>query len=106
MRISLRRIGVALGALVEAVLVIWLLGGFLPAGLQAVVLSGLTYRDIMRRRPPDWASEAELRPFGSGPSRQYGAARAGHGRPSKAKSVASPAPRLWTAKVGHPQRLR
>jgi hypothetical protein len=54
MRISLRRIGVALGALVEAVLIIWLLGGFLPAGLPAVVLAvvlgGLIYQDIMRRK--------------------------------------------------------
>jgi hypothetical protein len=50
---TLRRIGIAVGALVEAMLVMWLVGGFLPAGipivLVAVVLGGLIYRDILGR---------------------------------------------------------
>lgn len=53
MKLSLRRVGIALGALVEAGLIMWLLGGFLPAGFLAVillvVLGGLIYRDILRR---------------------------------------------------------
>lgn len=53
MGISLRRIGIAIGAVVEAGLIVWLVGGFLPAGglagLLAVVLGGLIYRDIVRR---------------------------------------------------------
>jgi len=48
-----RRTGIALGALVEAALILWLLGGFLPAGLIAglltVVLGALIYRDIVSR---------------------------------------------------------
>ena len=50
---ALRRLGIALGALVEAALVLWLIGGFLPAGLPlgllTVVLGYLIYRDILRR---------------------------------------------------------
>lgn len=53
MTVSVRRIGIALGALVEAVLILWLVGGFLPAGLIAglltVVLGALIYRDIVGR---------------------------------------------------------
>ena len=53
MKLSLRRVGIAVGALVEAALIFWLLGGFLPAGFLAlvltVVLGGLMYRDIVRR---------------------------------------------------------
>jgi hypothetical protein len=58
MKLSLRRVGIALGALVEAGLIMWLLGGFLPAGLLAmfltIVLGGLIYREIVRREvvPP------------------------------------------------------
>jgi hypothetical protein len=58
MNLSLRRVGIGLGALVEATLVMWLLGGFLPAGLPLMlltfVLGGLIYRDIVRREvvPP------------------------------------------------------
>lgn len=58
MKLSPRRFGIALGALVEAGLVMWLLQGFLPAGLLAllltVVLGGLIYLDIVRRgvEPP------------------------------------------------------
>lgn len=47
------RVGIAVGALVEGVLIVWLLGGFLPAGLGAtvlaIVLGGAIYRDIVRR---------------------------------------------------------
>lgn len=50
MRRAVTRIGIALGALVEAALVLWLIGGFLPAGLPlglvTVVLGYLIYRDI------------------------------------------------------------
>jgi hypothetical protein len=53
MKFSVRRVGIAVGALVEAALVVWLLQGFLPAGLPVavltVVLGGLIYRDIVRR---------------------------------------------------------
>lgn len=56
MKLSVRRVGIALGALVEAGLVIWLLQGFLPAGLLValltVVLGGLIYGDIVRREVP------------------------------------------------------
>lgn len=53
MALSVRRMGIALGAFVEAALVLWLLGGFLPAGplaaIAAVILGALIYRDIVRR---------------------------------------------------------
>ena len=57
MSLSLRRLGIAFGALVEAALVMWLLAGFLPAGLLLLLLTILLgfaiYRDIVRReRPP------------------------------------------------------
>ena len=56
MRSSLRRVGIAVGALVEATLVMWLLAGFLPAGIPAalvtVILGGLIYRDIVSRGSP------------------------------------------------------
>jgi hypothetical protein len=49
--------GIALGALVEAGLVLWLLGGFLPAGglagICALILGALIYLDIIRREKPD-----------------------------------------------------
>jgi hypothetical protein len=49
----LRRVGIGFGTLVAATLVLWLLGGFLPAGLPlwivAVGLGYLIYRDIIRR---------------------------------------------------------
>ena len=50
---AVRRLGIALGTLVEAGLIVWLLGGFLPAGLPlglvAILLGYLIYRDILRR---------------------------------------------------------
>lgn len=53
MNLSMRRLGIGLGALVEAGLIVWLLGGFLPAGILAVpltvALGALVYRDITRR---------------------------------------------------------
>ncbi len=53
MRASLRRLGIAFGALVEAALVLWLVSGFLPAGLPLVILTAVLgffiYRDIIRR---------------------------------------------------------
>ena len=56
MKLSLRRVGIALGALVEAGLIMWLLQGFVPAGFLALlvtlVLGGLIYRDIVRREMP------------------------------------------------------
>jgi hypothetical protein len=56
MRLSLRRVGIALGALVEAALIVWLLGGFLPAGLLAglvtVLLGALIYQDLVHRGSP------------------------------------------------------
>lgn len=56
MRLSLRRVGIALGALVEAALIMWLLGGFLPAGLLVAVvtilLGALIYRDLVGRERP------------------------------------------------------
>lgn len=56
MRLSLRRVGIAVGALVEATLVMLLLGGFVPAGLLAalvtVLLGALIYRDIVERDRP------------------------------------------------------
>lgn len=56
MRLSLRRVGIAVGALVEAALIMWLLGGFLPAGMFAalvtVLLGALIYRDIVARERP------------------------------------------------------
>jgi hypothetical protein len=56
MRLSLRRVGIAVGVLVEAALIMWLLGGFLPAGvpvaLVTVVLGALIYRDVVGRETP------------------------------------------------------
>jgi hypothetical protein len=53
MKFSVRRLGIAVGALVEAGLIMWLLGGFVPAGLFAAVLTvflgALIYRDLVRR---------------------------------------------------------
>jgi len=53
MRLSFHRVGIAVGALVEAALIIALVGGFLPAGLPAalvaVAFGALIYRDIVRR---------------------------------------------------------
>ena len=50
---AVRRLGIALGALVEAGLIVWLVGGFLPAGiplgLVTIALGYLIYRDIPRR---------------------------------------------------------
>jgi len=52
---SVRRLGIAVGALVEAALILWLLSGFLPSGLPlalvTVVLGYLIYRDIVGREP-------------------------------------------------------
>ena len=49
----IRRAGVVVGAFVEAALVLWLISGFLPAGVPvlvlAAVLGGAIYRDIQRR---------------------------------------------------------
>jgi hypothetical protein len=54
MPVSLRRLGIAFGALVEAGLVVWLASGFLPAwlplGLLTVLLGFAIYRDILSRR--------------------------------------------------------
>jgi hypothetical protein len=50
-----RLVGIAIGSLVAAGLVMWLLGGFLPAqiaqfaGLLTLILGGLIYVDIRRR---------------------------------------------------------
>ena len=56
MTLSIRRLGIAAGALVEAALVLWLLSGVLPAalplGLMTVVLGFAIYRDIIRRELP------------------------------------------------------
>jgi hypothetical protein len=56
MALSIRRMGIALGAVVEAGLILWLLGGFVPAGglagIIAVILGALIYRDIVRREKP------------------------------------------------------
>ncbi len=53
MALSLRRLGIAFGAVVEAALVMWLLSGFLAAGallaLLTILLGFLIYRDITRR---------------------------------------------------------
>jgi hypothetical protein len=55
----LRRIGIAIGSLVAASLVIWLVGSWIPQVLGtatnpilALILGGLIYRDILRRSPP------------------------------------------------------
>ncbi len=49
----IRRVGIALGSLVAAWLVVWLVGGSTIgsalAGLVTVVLGGLIYQDIIRR---------------------------------------------------------
>jgi hypothetical protein len=54
-----RLVGIAIGSLVAAALVMWLVGWFLGpsfvpfAGLATVILGGLIYADIRRRnRPP------------------------------------------------------
>ena len=59
----LRRVGIAIGSLVAASLVIWLVGSWIPQVLGtatnpilAFVLGGLIYADIVRRdrpRPPN-----------------------------------------------------
>lgn len=50
---AIRRVGIALGALVEAAPIVWLVGGFVPAGaaatMLAMVLGGLIYADITGR---------------------------------------------------------
>ena len=51
----LRRMGIALGSLVAAWLVIWLIGGQtlgILAGIGVIVLGALIYRDIVRREEP------------------------------------------------------
>jgi hypothetical protein len=55
----LRRIGIAIGSLVAASLVIWLVGSWIPQVLGtatnpilALILGGLIYRDILRRSSP------------------------------------------------------
>ena len=58
----LRRVGIAIGSLVAASLVIWLVGSWIPQVLGtatnpilALILGGLIYGDIVRRdrpRPP------------------------------------------------------
>jgi hypothetical protein len=57
MTLSIRRMGIALGAMVEAGLILWLLGGFVPAGglagIFAIILGALIYQDIVRREKPD-----------------------------------------------------
>lgn len=57
---AVRLVGVAIGSLVAAWLVMWLVGGFLGpslapyAGLLTLILGGLIYADIRRRdRPAD-----------------------------------------------------
>ena len=51
----LRRVGIAIGSIVAAWLVISMIGGAVlpfsgvPAGIAVVVLGGLIYRDIIRR---------------------------------------------------------
>ena len=54
MLVSLRRLGIAFGALVEAGLIVWLVSGFrptgLPLGLLTVLLGFAIYRDILSRR--------------------------------------------------------
>jgi len=53
-----RLVGIALGSIVAAWLVMWLVGGFLPAtiaqfaGVLTLVLGGLIYADIRRRDRP------------------------------------------------------
>jgi hypothetical protein len=53
-----RLVGIAIGSLVAAALVMWLIGGFLPAtiaqfaGVLTLVLGGLIYVDIRRRDRP------------------------------------------------------
>lgn len=49
---SVRRMGIALGSLVAAWLVIWLVGGQTlgtVAGVLVIILGALIYLDIMRR---------------------------------------------------------
>jgi hypothetical protein len=51
----LRRMGIALGSLVAAWLVIWLIGGQtlgMIGGVMVIVLGALIYRDIIRRDRP------------------------------------------------------
>jgi hypothetical protein len=54
----IRLVGIAIGSLVAAALVMWLVGGFLPAtiaqfaGVLTLVLGGLIYADIRRRDRP------------------------------------------------------
>jgi hypothetical protein len=50
---AIRKVGIAIGSLVAAWLVVWLVGSLLPVpfagGLLTIVLGGLIYRDISRR---------------------------------------------------------
>ena len=53
----LRRIGIAIGSLVAASLIIWMIGSWVPQFLGsatnpvvAFILGGLIYRDIVSRR--------------------------------------------------------
>jgi hypothetical protein len=54
----LRLAGIALGSLVAAALVMWLVGGMIPgvagplSGVVTLVLGGLIYADIRRRDRP------------------------------------------------------
>jgi hypothetical protein len=54
----IRLVGVAIGSLVAAALVMWLVGSFLGpsfapfAGLATLILGGLIYNDIRRRDLP------------------------------------------------------
>jgi hypothetical protein len=55
----IRLVGIAIGSLVAAVLVMWLVGWFIGpsfapfAGLATLILGGLIYNDIRRRDRPD-----------------------------------------------------
>jgi hypothetical protein len=58
----IRLVGVAIGSLVAAVLVVWLVGWFIGpsfapfAGLATLILGGQIYNDIRRRDRPDVTS--------------------------------------------------
>lgn len=60
MRQAVRKIGIAIGSLVAASLMVWVVGMLLPvplaAGLVTIVLGGLIYRDIVRRDQPELSS--------------------------------------------------
>lgn len=66
-----RRIGIAIGSLVAASLVIWLVGSWIPQVLGtatnpilAFILGALIYRDVLRRSSPpkvvNSASDAQV----------------------------------------------